>query len=161
MPRTTTIEEKMLESELMWLQKKTAFQTGLVVGQIGSKTDTVLHLAPTPEQDGKASAVDANWMANHAKQVAQMLPGGIAVLGCYVFAPGAKLTKSEATLTPMLATLAKRLDASIPDRQAVLLLLPSDAKKATCKALPAAATAKLQPLELKLDKAPAQVRVCV
>ena len=99
MPRVTSIEEKLLTTRLESLQRTTTFQSGLVVAQVGSKADTVLLLAPTPEQEGaKPGVLDVDWMLEHAAQVARMLPGGVAVLGCYLFAPGTKLTKSEATL---------------------------------------------------------------
>ena len=179
MPRVCQIEDKLLTSKHETLQRTRAsflfyshthishkiqrsrntgsktFETGLLLAQVGGKADALLRFVPTPEQDdGKPpSAVDASWMLEHAAQVARMLPGGIAVLGCYVFATNAKLAKVEAALQPMLATLAKRLDPSVAERQSLLLLLPSDAKKTTCRALPAGA-ARLQPMELKSLNAP-------
>lgn len=161
MPRTCTIEERLLTSRLESLQKTKNFETGLIIGSVGSKADALLHFVSTPEQESsKPGVIDANWMLEHAAQVARMLPGGVAVLGCYVFAAQAKLAKSEATLLPMLATVAKRLDASLTERQAVLVLLPSDAKKATCRALTVASPGKAQPVELKLEKAPPSL-VCL
>ena len=77
MPRVCTVEERLLTSRHESLQKTKTFETGLLVGSVGSKADALLHFVPTPEQEGsKASAVDADWMAEHAAQVARMLSGG-------------------------------------------------------------------------------------
>ena len=158
MPRACVVEEKIVTGRHEALQRSKNFETGLLVAQVGGKLDTLLHFAPTPEQEGgQAGVLDAEWMLEHAAQVARMLPGGLAVIGCYLFAAGSKKVTSEATLLPLLSTLAKRLDPSVAERQALLLLMPSDAKKVTCRALSAAAPTKMQPFELKMSHAPPQL----
>jgi hypothetical protein len=165
MVRTVTVEESLLTQRHEGLQRTTKFQTGLLLAHVGSKADMLLHLVPTPVADGKEQkeGIDVDWMAQHAKQVAQMLPGGIAVYGAYVFAAGAKLSKLETALQPVLSMLSKRVNGlssdaeGISDRQAVLLQLPSDAKKPLCRVLVHGA-ARLQPIELKMAREAPQLR---
>ena len=156
MPRVLQAEERLVAAFHENLQRSSAFETGLLVAHAGSKTDTLLRLVATPpDEGGQAAVLDASWALEHGKQVARMLPGGVVVLGCYAFAPTAKLAGLEVQLQPVLASLAKRLPASVSDRQAALLLLPTDAKKAACRTLPLGAP-KLQAAELKMMRAPAQ-----
>jgi hypothetical protein len=166
MPRTVTAEESLVASKHEVLQRTKAFETGLVLAHVGCKADTLLRFAPTPEEEGgfmfKKGEVDAKWMLQHAELVTHMLPGGVSAIGCYAFAPGAKLAKLEASLQPVVAFLAKRIQGLRPEtRQAVLLLLPSDAKKVSAKALSVgsdgAVINRLSPLELKLMPSPPQV----
>ena len=161
MPRAISAEEALLTSTHEKLQRSKAFETGLVLAHVGGKADVLLRFAPTPEEDGvytfKKGEVDAKWMVQHAELVAHMLPGGIAVIGCYAFAPNAKLAKLEAALQPVLSFLAKRIQGVRPDsKQALLLLLPSDAKKVSAKTLSVgtdgAVASRLSPIELKLAK---------
>jgi hypothetical protein len=160
MPRACAVEERLVTEHHESLQKSKTLETGLLVGQVGGKADALLRLVPTPPQEDAAggATIDAKWMLQHAAQVARMLPGGIAVMGCYVFAANAKLAKVESMLQSTLAAIAKRLDASVAERQALLLLMPSDAKKTTCRALAAGAGARVQPFELKTSATPPQVR---
>ena len=163
MPRALAIEESALTQQHEARQRSKRFETGLLVAQAGAKLDTILRLVPTPDEgggDAAAGAVDADWVLEHATQVARMLPGGVVVLGCYAFAAGAKLPHAEAKLVPVLAALAKRLPSELAERHAALLLLPSDSKKATCRALPLG-SARAQPLELKFTHAPPQLSCLV
>ena len=159
MPRAISAEEALLTSTHEKLQRSKAFETGLVLAHVGGKADA-LRFAPTPEEDGVYTfkkVRSTQWMVQHAELVAHMLPGGIAVIGCYAFAPNAKLAKLEAALQPVLSFLAKRIQGVRPDsKQALLLLLPSDAKKVSAKTLSVgtdgAVASRLSPIELKLAK---------
>ena len=162
MPRPVTAEDSLITKKHEGLQRSKTFETGLVLAHIGGKSDALLHFAPTPEEEGgftfKKGAVDAEWMVQHAELVARMLPAGIAVVGCYAFAANAKLSKMESSLQPVLNFLAKRINGIGPEsRQAVLLMLPSDAKKVSCRVLDAGSS-RPSPVELKLVHAPPQVR---
>ena len=158
--RGLSCEDKLVTERLTALQRSRTFETGLLIAHLGVKGDTLLHLAPTPQDEDSLppSSVDSDWMAEHATQVSRMLPGGIAVIGCYTFAATAKLSAIEAKLQPMLASLVRRLPAAVTDRQAVLLQLPSDSKKVSCRAL-AVGSSRLQPVDLKSTHASPQARL--
>ena len=160
MPRALSADDALLGHHEK-LQRTKSFETGLLLAQAGAKADTLLRFVPTPEQEEgvKAVAVDPDWMLEHAVQVSRMLPGGVVVLGCYVFASNAKLAPQEAKLQQVLHAIAKRLPPSVSEPHAVLLLLPSDAKKVVCKSCAAAPPVRLQPLDLKTSPKPPEL-VC-
>ena len=148
--RTLNISEQLLASELESKQRTKTFETGLLLAHHGAKVDTILRLVPTPSADSKSAAttLDADWMLAHAAQVSRMLPGGIVVLGVYVLAPNAKLSSMEPKLQLLLGSLLKQLPPAGAESNPAALLLPTDAKKASCKAL-LPGGARLQPLEIK------------
>ena len=150
--RTLNISEQLLASSLESKQRTKTFETGLLIAHHGAKVDTILRLVPTPSADSKspATTLDADWMLAHAVQVSRMLPGGIVVLGVYVLAPNAKLSSMEPKLQLLLGSLLK-LPPAGPESNPAALLLPTDAKKASCKALLPGA-ARLQPLEIKTTR---------
>ena len=158
MGRGVSIEEALLTRTHEELQRRSKFETGLLVGLQGAKADTLLRIVPTPaEDDAPAATLAVEWILQHAAQVAKMLPGGVVVVGVYVLAPTAKLSALEPKLLPLLDKLSKRLPAdaiSKAERQAVLLQLPTDSRKASCRAATPGA-AKLAPVELKTSHAPA------
>ena len=82
MPRAIQISEQLLNSHYEDLQKRKAFETGLVVALQGAKADTVLRFIRTPEaEEGQeAKTIVTDWVLEHANQVARMLPGGVVVL---------------------------------------------------------------------------------
>ncbi len=148
--RTLNISDQLLASELESKQRTKTFETGLLLAHHGAKVDTILRLVPTPSADSKSAAttLDTDWMLAHAAQVSRMLPGGIVVLGVYVLAPNAKLSSMEPKLQLLLGSLLKQLPPAGPESNPAALLLPTDAKKASCKAL-LPGGARLQPLEIK------------
>ena len=148
--RTLNISEQLLASELESKQRTKTFETGLLLAHHGAKVDTILRLVPTPSADSKSAAttLDADWMLAHAAQVSRMLPGGIVILGVYVLAPNAKLSSMEPKLQLLLGSLLKQLPPAGAESNPAALLLPIDAKKASCKAL-LPGGARLQPLEIK------------
>ena len=148
-------------------QRARTFECGLLVAQIGSRADLLLRLVPTPANDeggtGAARSLDAGWMLEHAVQVRRMLPGGVGVIGAYILAPTAKLAALEAQLHPVLARTLAELERDGAVRaegcaaHAVVLHMPADAKRFSCRAL-SAPSAKPQPIELKTS-APALHRL--
>ncbi|PIK45672.1 hypothetical protein BSL78_17469, partial [Apostichopus japonicus] len=131
---------------------------GLIAGHKSSQRDYVVALLPTPAEDdedegdgelmeSKASAkqrgiekVNEQWIAEHARQVMRMLPGGLSVMGIYVAASDEELNKSQSKLRQILFAIyklfqkkhlspltgAESLDWSI-------LQISTKTKKLTCK----------------------------
>jgi len=111
-------------------------------------------------------ALDADWTAEHARQVARMLPGGLSVLGLYVFCPdGAFSAAGAPALRAAAAALAGALALPAREARAVLLLhgdcSPSAARQHSLRAVDvsggasvaaaeaASAAAPLRPADLK------------
>ena len=172
--RSLAAPAELVSSAHESLQRKCQFETGLLLAQQGSQTDTLLRLVRTPAADGgaaKQTELDAQWMLAHAAQVARMLPGGVVVLGVYAYAPQPKLNALEAQLnSPVLSEILRRLQSSHPSSKAVgaagadaeetppdwhsiLILMPSDAKRVSFKAL-ARGASKPSPIDPKMTTAP-------
>eukprot|EP00729_Bicosta_minor_P000295 gene295-34888_t len=75
---------------------KVTWQSGLLVGRVGSKKQSVVGIVPTPDPDGgdgqgdaKAAVnkLDTAWASDFAVKVRQTLPGGLDVIGAYIFCP--------------------------------------------------------------------------
>ncbi|XP_039749143.1 protein odr-4 homolog [Pararge aegeria] len=78
------------------------FVLGLILGQITEARENIIHLARTPEEKSSESSSEASyasdkpesarnllgvseaWVADHAKHVTRMLPGGIFVQGIFI-----------------------------------------------------------------------------
>ncbi|XP_051866683.1 protein odr-4 homolog [Pristis pectinata] len=78
--------------------------TGILLGQITPMKTYIIFAAQTPLKDqielppdnpNEMNADDIEWVSEHARQVARMLPGGILVLGVFLVRP-AKMSKEEA-----------------------------------------------------------------
>eukprot|EP00850_Spirogloea_muscicola_P012105 SM000077S21579 [mRNA] locus=s77:294879:298669:+ [translate_table: standard] len=106
------------------LTEPALLQVGLLVGRVGEASrDFVFALVPTPPKDaetaasqppdapgkGRAAAskksapaaglvVDEDWVAEHARQVARMLLGGMRVVGIYAFSTDAAFKAATAVL---------------------------------------------------------------
>lgn len=149
---TVTGDERYVNDYHEGLLKKCTFEIGLVTGCGSQSRTTILRLMRTPDPDGAGppkavSALDVEWVAEHARQVSYALPGGVSVLGFYVFCKGADAAAAEAALGAQLSTMAGKLGGS----PAVLLLLPTDSRRATCRSTSAGAQ-KLTVAELKLGR---------
>ena len=156
--RALAIQASLLSDHLESLQRRSTLETGLLLAHVGAQADAVLHFVPTPSQDDGAPQVDASWMVTHAEAVSHMLPGGIAVVGAYLFSPSGAFASHEAKLRPVLAAALKRLREA-DGTQSLLMLLPSDARKATARAL-VAGSASLKPIELKTTISPPRL-ICL
>ncbi|XP_068615749.1 protein odr-4 homolog isoform X2 [Brachionichthys hirsutus] len=77
--------------------------SGLLIGQSSSQRDYVIMASRTPPREGSAStagkSLDKEWVAEHARQVSRMLPGGLAVLGVFMI--------SDADAKDTVATLSQ------------------------------------------------------
>ena len=112
-------ETATVEAYFSGLYGRTSGQVGLLIGAIGPKKVHVIHAAPTPilsEEEGGEGGVDKNkkqkqrrkaekmdvcktdagFMAAHAEQVERALPGGLSIIGIYVFAPVSNDTAAAA-----------------------------------------------------------------
>ncbi|XP_059840437.1 protein odr-4 homolog [Hypanus sabinus] len=77
--------------------------TGILLGQITPAKTYIIFAARTPVKDqelppenpNEMNASDIEWVSEHARQVARMLPGGILVLGVFLIRPP-KMTKEAA-----------------------------------------------------------------
>ncbi|GLC34875.1 hypothetical protein PLESTB_001173200 [Pleodorina starrii] len=61
---------------------------------------------PAAGGGGAAVSLEVEWITEHARQVARMLPGGLSVLGLYVFCPEAAYSVAAPQLCALLAGLA-------------------------------------------------------
>ncbi|GLI61311.1 hypothetical protein VaNZ11_003666 [Volvox africanus] len=100
----------------------------------GSGTRTGTGASPT----GVAVTLDIDWISEHAMQVARMLPGGLSVLGIYVFCPDAAYNTAVPQLCTLLVSLAAFCLPKLAGGDAHLLLLHIDAssRKQALRALP-------------------------
>ncbi|GBF96061.1 hypothetical protein Rsub_08937 [Raphidocelis subcapitata] len=106
-------------------------------------------------------ALEADWVAEHARQVARMLPGGLEVLGLYLFAPEAAWAPAAAQLCAALATIAADADAAgrgagAGERALLLLQVDAATRKMTARAAPSSpppAPSALRVVELRTGPA--------
>lgn len=158
------------------LQARAEPEVGLLLGRlnVGSK-DVVLMTCKTPLKDGepafKASApaaasvkkgaakgkagavaaeMDAEWVAEHALQVSRMLPGGVSVVGLYLWAPDGALQSVVAALLDALESF-RDLPGAAQDAPALVLLMASTTGQCSVKEVGpgARSTADAKPGELK------------
>eukprot|EP00873_Tetraselmis_striata_P025484 jgi/Tetstr1/445748/TSEL_033396.t1 len=143
------------------LAARKSVEVGLLLGRLGSGAkDYVLTLIRAPDNDGAPAAtcneaaaagkakkgaskpaaatieLDDMWVVEHARQVGRMLPGGIAVVGLYLFGPEAGFRQASREL----ASVAVESDA-------LLLHADSNSRKIVVKV--ATADGALQPADLK------------
>lgn len=192
------------------LQNRVAAEVGLLIGKpsVGSR-DIVLAVVPHPDCDevlavgaGSAAAgskskkggsssssgpsvsvsVRHDDVTDHALQASRMLPGGLSVLGLYLFAPDSGFSSASSSLCKALASIASDLAAlssspqqqrpnsgstkAAPEQQELLLLhVDSTSRKFTMRSCLAshgehAAAASLKPCELKFGPSLASL-VCL
>nr|XP_020480734.1 protein odr-4 homolog [Monopterus albus] len=83
------IVEDAVEGYLCKLcEQQTSPVTGLLIGQSSTQRDFVLMATRTPQKEGStagtANCMDKEWVAEHARQVSRMLPGGLSILGVFI-----------------------------------------------------------------------------
>ncbi|CAG9560483.1 unnamed protein product [Danaus chrysippus] len=101
MVRTVYSPEYCLQYLEQYASQET-FVLGLILGQISNARENVIHLARTPEEKPVESSSEASftsektelvhnllavseaWVADHARHVTRMLPGGIFVQGIFI-----------------------------------------------------------------------------
>ncbi|XP_008466125.2 uncharacterized protein LOC103503637 [Cucumis melo] len=141
---------KIVENRLA--QSAIPSEIGLVIGRLSSPLDRgfVFDLVPTPLNDageaacslvgaikddkkkgskGKSPAVDSSslvidmdWVAEHARQVRRMLPGGVKVIGIYVWASELAVKNSTLMLCQAVKAVAEAAPFSVNDLEERLLI---------------------------------------
>ncbi|XP_068613763.1 protein odr-4 homolog [Brachionichthys hirsutus] len=88
--------------------------SGLLIGQSSSQRDYVIMASRTPPREGSAStagkSLDKEWVAEHARQVSRMLPGGLAVLGVFMISD-ADAKDTVATLSQLVFAVEKLISS--------------------------------------------------
>ncbi|KAL9987863.1 hypothetical protein ACROYT_G002236 [Oculina patagonica] len=149
MGRTIIIEDSV-GNYISSLYGTYQWQIGLIIGQLTSQRDYILHLARTPEKSGNSDEesepatideVENNWITEHARQVSRMLTGGLDVIGVFAFGPSDMLTKSQAKLRQLVFSIQKIVHhkpASYFDdlmHSRIILQICSATKKITCRTI--------------------------
>ncbi|XP_069669033.1 protein odr-4 homolog [Periplaneta americana] len=166
MGRTVYAEDNLLPY-LLQLAKSDSYVIGLVLGQNADQRDYVVHLARTPcpatkdvkdETAGGATPtpskvelqpiksvqdIQETWVADHAKHVTRMLPGGMWVLGIFIVGPGDVFAdpKSVSRLRAVLLHIKKNvssnpfLQGNCPNSEKLALHLCSTTQRYTCKSI--------------------------
>eukprot|EP00041_Stephanoeca_diplocostata_P010994 m.177456 g.177456 ORF g.177456 m.177456 type:complete len:466 (-) comp18368_c0_seq1:46-1443(-) len=85
-------EEAHVEKRLTSLLGKVKWQAGLIIGTVTPKRHFAVSLIATPIDDESNGSgfvgLDKDWVTLHAEQVRQALPGGLDIIGMYIFCPG-------------------------------------------------------------------------
>ncbi|XP_062165360.1 uncharacterized protein LOC133871913 isoform X2 [Alnus glutinosa] len=143
--RLKSIEDRLSQSGL-------PVQVGLVIGKLSSPLDRgfIYDLVPTPANDAGEPAcslvetvkddkkkgpksksqaadsssllIDHDWIAEHARQVARMLVGGIKVVGIYIWVSDSAFKNSTITLCQTVKAVAEATPVSEIDREERLLI---------------------------------------
>lgn len=181
MVRTVYAEEKILP-DLLRISKTDGYIPGLILGQCSGQRDYVIHLARTPlpsektvtdgsdlnenasklqrKSVGKLTDIQEIWLAEHAKQVTRMLPGGMWVLGVFVVGPGDVFaeTTSLAKLNSILININKHLNnnrffcGNSGNTEKLLLHVSTDTQRHVCKSSDVSnLSSSLQPVDWKFQ----------
>jgi len=105
--------------------------TGLVLGSLlGDRAfgvclvETPLEVTEkteSPEAETKRSTnLDVGWMEEHARQVYRLLPGGLTILGCFIFHPEDVFAKQDGKVRKLVGGVSG-LDQSVPDDQLIIV----------------------------------------
>ncbi|PSN52959.1 hypothetical protein C0J52_03625 [Blattella germanica] len=167
MGRTVIAEDNLLPY-LIQFARPDSYVIGLILGQSTDQRDYVVHLARTPRPASKdvkdesiggggssqllneveqlkplksIQDVQENWVADHAKHVTRMLPGGMWVLGIFIVGPGDLFgdAKAVSRIRAVLHHIKKNLssnaflhgNSSSPEKLA--LHLCSTTQRYTCR----------------------------
>lgn len=100
--------------------------TGLVVGSVVDDRYYGVFLAETPQDEEEgvekkpSSTLDVGWMVEHARQVVRLLPGGLTVLGFYIFSSEDIFEKQDGKIRKLI-TSVRNLDIDVPEEQIVIV----------------------------------------
>ncbi|KAJ8409498.1 hypothetical protein AAFF_G00228990 [Aldrovandia affinis] len=131
-----------------------SYITGLLIGQILVQKDYVVLAAQTPQREKEAQSggptggraasslddIDLQWVSEHARQVSQMLPGGLSVLGVFLIHPPELSKEAQNTLRRLIFAVDKRISKGrlwqlkaedVSER--VMLQICSKTRKAICR----------------------------
>lgn len=160
----TIVYDELINSSLAKCAASQKPHCGLLIGSSTSQRDIIIHITPTPDKEEfdrendnvldddrnknekskpskkfKEYELDEAWICQHARQVTRMLPGGLDVLGIYIYGPSELATKNTANLRQILFAMFKSISkdqqlgfcSKIKDR--IQLQLCSITNKATCR----------------------------
>ncbi|XP_021934616.1 protein odr-4 homolog [Zootermopsis nevadensis] len=167
---------------LIQLAKSDSYVIGLILGQNADQRDYVVHLARTTCLDSKdvkdesaaqppskaehqkplksVQDIQEIWVADHAKHVTRMLPGGMWVLGIFVVGPGDVFGDPKAVykLRAVLLHIKKNLSTSrylhgdSPSTEKLVLNLCSTTKRYMCKSIDTKnSSSSVHPVEWKFQ----------
>jgi len=112
-----------LQTRLVALAARPGLNTGLVVGAAVQERFYPVFLAETPREEAgedgeqqQPSAIDVGWMLEHAKQVSRLLPGGLAVLGCFIFHNEDIFLRAEGKIRKIMGGIASLDDPATDDK---------------------------------------------
>jgi len=180
MGRSVFAEERLLE----YLSSLDAYSVGLILGQSTEQRDFVVHLARTlPSSNTKVveenlinpttntakdtsdneiksiKDIDVNLVADHAKHVTRMLPGGMWVLGIFVVSPGDFFsdTSNVQKLRTVLLAIHKNLASNVhlygnSSYENLVLSFNSSTKQYICKSVETSTGGILKPADWKFQK---------
>lgn len=167
----TVIAEENLKGVVDDLYGTHRWQIGLIVGQLTTQRDFILHLARSPDtvedeaeiesckddsdmppkqdkKQGKKSLklslseeIDEKWITEHARQVNRMLPGGLNIIGVYIFSSPEFVIKNQAKLRQCIIGVHKVTErnkiikSSIAHNDRILLHICSTTRKLTCRTM--------------------------
>jgi len=97
--------------------------TGVVVGSIIDDKYYGVFLAETPTEEEEKitkTGLDVGWMVEHAKQIIRLLPGGLTVLGFYIFNTEDIFEKQDGKVRKLLSSVGK-IDGDVPEEQIVIV----------------------------------------
>ncbi|XP_038063585.1 protein odr-4 homolog [Patiria miniata] len=95
-----------------------SWMIGLIVGHCTSQKDFAVCLVPSPKEEAEDGETDKqttlegvseHWIAEHARQVTRMLPGGLGVMGVFALAPPDAMKSAQAKLRQVLFAVHKLL----------------------------------------------------
>ncbi|CAL1676002.1 unnamed protein product [Lasius platythorax] len=181
----TIYAEEHLRAYLASLAKPDGYVMGLILGQSAGQRDYIVHLAKTPppltknvveetlissatleEQDTvntyikSVKDIPISWVADHAKHVTKMLPGGMWVLGIFLVGPEDILDntnnvqKLKSVLNAIYKTLSwnnKHLCGNNQDEK-IILSFNSITQKYICKSTDVTKDNILKPADWKFQE---------
>ncbi|KAH0949711.1 hypothetical protein HN011_000576 [Eciton burchellii] len=179
----TIYAEDYLRTYLELMGKPDKYVTGLILGQNAGQKDYIVHLARTPppfkimeetlisstvltEQNTAdryikfVKDIPTNWIADHAKHVTRMLPGGMCVLGVFIIGPKDTLDntddvqKLKSVINAIYKTLScnnKYLYGNNQDEK-LILNFNSISHKYVCKSIDIVKDSILKPADWKFQE---------
>lgn len=181
----TIYAEEHLRTYLASLTKPDGYVIGLILGQSAGQKDYIVHLAKTPppltknvveetlissaapaEQDTTNTYIRSvrdipmSWVADHAKHVTRMLPGGMWVLGIFIVGPEDTLdnTSNVQKLKSVLGAIHKTLSwnnkylCGNNQDEKLILSFNSVTQKYICKSIDIAKDSMLKPADWKFQE---------
>ena len=168
-PRSVVIDDSV-EAHLFstLLPSGVKAQAGLLVGRVTPKRSFVVATIPTPSVGGAApltapaggapasakrpppkASVDTDLLAEHARQVAALLPGGVAVVGVYAFVGGGLAAAGDGLAAAWAAATTPAPDAPPLSPVGLLLGVCCDSRKLALREVSAG---DAKPAEVRFGK---------